>query len=604
MGLGRQDFSGKKLAPQEADQVVADLKKYLADIAERWLIRGRFHTDMANGTLPMEAIQVFWQNWYGFVAEINNFHGVAYQRHLPFFKRHPELQKHFANHVADEMIHPKPPGHIQIVLEQGRNFGLTNDQMIEYEMLPECRAFLEYYRGVLYEGTMVEWWASFCVEEAVGHWAKFFGGTLRKNFNIPEDRLLPHARAGRSRRARRRDGARRPGLDGSEKIARRRQSRHPAGIQFRILPAHRHSLFCLVLRGRLPIRKKGRILQSLIMGETNNEELSPRRLMRILGDFANSQILDASIEYDFFTLIHKGLQSAEEIARAAGTDARATRIVLDSLPALGLIEKRGGKYFLTPTAEVFLVKEKPSYVGDFRHVALALWDGMAHLKESLKTGKPLSRMDTGAELQVWEKLVLGIIVIAEPAAKALCDILKIGSERKGIQVLDIAGGSSIFGMTILSRDPSAQVTQLDWPNVNAVAKKANKERGLDGKIRFIDGEHHTAPIETNYYDLVLASNFCRFESPRGNQELFAKAYSALKPGGIFVVNDFVPNEERTEPTFALRFSVYTLTHTPEGECWTLSQYSEWLQKAGFKSIEIHGDIPKTLPGTTLIVAKK
>ena len=113
------------------------------------------------------------------------------------------------------------------------------------------------------------------------------------------------------------------------------------------------------------------------MGETNNEELSPRRLMRILGDFANSQILDASIEYDFFTLIHKGLQSAEEIARAAGTDARATRIVLDSLPALGLIEKRGGKYFLTPTADVFLVKEKPSYVGDFRYVALALWDGMS-----------------------------------------------------------------------------------------------------------------------------------------------------------------------------------------------------------------------------------
>jgi ubiquinone/menaquinone biosynthesis C-methylase UbiE len=229
---------------------------------------------------------------------------------------------------------------------------------------------------------------------------------------------------------------------------------------------------------------------------------------------------------------------------------------------------------------------------------------MAHLKESLKTGKPLSRMDTGAELQVWEKLVLGIIVIAEPAAKALCDILKIGSERKGLKVLDIAGGSSIFGMTILSRDPSAEVTQLDWPNVNAVARKANRERSLAGKIRFVDGEHHTTPIETNHYDLVLASNFCRFESSKGNQELFAKAYSALKAGGIFVVNDFVPNEERTEPTFALRFSVYTLTHTPEGECWTLSQYSTWLKKAGFESIEAHGEIPKTLPGTTLILATK
>ncbi|MGH7797176.1 MAG: methyltransferase family protein [Candidatus Binatia bacterium] len=334
------------------------------------------------------------------------------------------------------------------------------------------------------------------------------------------------------------------------------------------------------------------------------QEISPRPLMRILGDFANSQILDASIEYDFFTLIHKGVRSAEDIARQAGTDPRATRIVLDSLPALGLVEKRKGKYFLTPMADVFLVKGKPSYVGDFRHVALALWDGMAHLKESLKTGKPLSRLDTGAELPVWEKLVLGIIVIAEPAAKALCDLLKIGSERKGIKVLDIAGGSSIFGMTILSCDPLAQVTQLDWPNVNAVAKKANKERGLEGKIRFIDGEHHSAAIEANFYDLVIASNFCRFESPIGNQEMFVKAYTALKPGGHFVVNDFVPNEERTEPTFALRFSVYTLTHTPEGECWALSQYSDWLKKAGFSSIDTHGNIPKTLPGTTLIMARK
>jgi SAM-dependent methyltransferase len=315
------------------------------------------------------------------------------------------------------------------------------------------------------------------------------------------------------------------------------------------------------------------------------KEISPRPLMRILGDFANSQILDASIEYDFFTLIHDGLHRADEIARQAGTDARATRIVLDSLPALGLIDKRDGGYFLTPTAEAFLVRGKPSYVGDFRHVALALWDGMAHLKESLKTGKPFSRLDTGAELQVWEKLVLGIIVIAEPAAQGLCALLRIGTARRSVKVLDIAGGSS-------------------WPNVNAVAKKLNKERGLEGRIRFIDGDHHTAAIETDHYDLVLASNFCRFESPEGNQGLFAKARGALKTGGIFVINDFLPNEERTEPTFVLRFSVYTLTHTPQGECWTLSQYSDWLKMAGFSSIDQHGDIPHTLPGTTLILAKK
>jgi ubiquinone/menaquinone biosynthesis C-methylase UbiE len=334
------------------------------------------------------------------------------------------------------------------------------------------------------------------------------------------------------------------------------------------------------------------------------EELSPRPLMRMLGDFANSQILDASIEYDFFTLIDKGFQTADEIAREAGTNPRATRIVLDSLIAAALIEKKAARYTLLPMSETFLVRGKPSYIGDFRHVALALWDGMANLRESLKTGKPLSRMDTGNELAVWEKLVVGIIPIAEPVAKALCDILRVGTDRKGLRVLDIAGGSSIFGMTILARDPSAQVTQLDWPNVNAVAKKLNRERGLEGKIRFINGEHRSAVLENQYYDLVLASNFCRFESAKGNQELFRKAYDALKPGGSLVVNDFLPNEERTGPTFALRFSVYTLTHTPEGECWTLSQYADWLKIAGFNSVKTHGDIAKTLPGTTLILAEK
>jgi ubiquinone/menaquinone biosynthesis C-methylase UbiE len=334
------------------------------------------------------------------------------------------------------------------------------------------------------------------------------------------------------------------------------------------------------------------------------EELSPRPLMRILGDFANSRILDATLEYDFFTHIHNGAHSADEVARQAGTNPRATRIVLDSLLAMDLIEKRDGCYYLPPISETFLVRGKPSYVGDFRHVALALWDGLAHLKESLKTGKPRGRMDTAGELQIWEKLVLGVIVVAEPAAKALCDVLKIGSGPERIRVLDIAGGSSIFGMTILSRNPSAEVTQLDWPNINAVAKKLSRERGFEGMIRFIDGEHRSATLESGYYDLAVASNFCRFESPHGNQELFAKVHAALKTGGTLVINDFVPNEERTAPTFALRFSVYTLTHTPEGECWTLSQYSQWLKRAGFDSISTHGDISQTLPGTMLIIAKK
>jgi ubiquinone/menaquinone biosynthesis C-methylase UbiE len=326
--------------------------------------------------------------------------------------------------------------------------------------------------------------------------------------------------------------------------------------------------------------------------------------LRLLADFGNSRILDAALEYDFFTLMQRGLHTFEDIAREAGTVPRATRIVLDSLVALALVEKQQGKYFLTPVSAKFLVQASADYIGDFRHVALAMWDGLAHLKETLKTGKPFGRMDTEATLEVWEKLVVGIIPIARPVANELCSLLRIGAEQKGLRVIDIAGGSSIFGMTILERDPSAKITQLDWPNVNAVARRLNRERGLEGKIQFVDGEFRSAAIEEGVYDLVLASNFCRFESPAGIQELFRKAFHLLKEGGTFVVNDFLPNEERTGPSFPLRFSVYTLTHTPAGECRTLSEYSRWLQEARFAEIQAKSDIPETLPGTTLILARR
>lgn len=344
------------------------------------------------------------------------------------------------------------------------------------------------------------------------------------------------------------------------------------------------------------------------MAETRSQSASPglvfQPILRLMADFANSRLLDAAIEYDFFTLMDNGFHTYEEIAREAGTVPRATRIALDGLITLGLVDKRAGRYTLVPVSEQFLVRGKPSYVGDFRHVIMALWDGLAGLKETLRTGRPTGRLDTEQESAVWEKIVLGILPIVVPAAKALCDILSVGEKRKGLRVLDIAGGSGILGATILEHDPAAQITQLDWPNVNRVARNFLRGRGVENRFRFVDGEFRTAAVEENHYDLALASNFCRFESAAGNCDLFRKVHRALKPGGLFVINDFVPNEERTGPSFTLRFSVYVLAHTAEGECYTLSEYTRWLTECGFTSVQSHGNLPGTLPGTTLVIAAK
>jgi len=165
---------GTVLSPQEAKAYVNGMKDALFDLADRKVTHCRFMEDLSNGTLPKEALRLFWLNWHGFVAEINNFIQVAYQRHLGFFKQHIDLLTPFADKVADELIHPRPPGHIEVVWRQGEIFGLTRDEMIYYEMLPICRALVEWQRGLTYEGTILEFWASILWEEFVGYWARQF----------------------------------------------------------------------------------------------------------------------------------------------------------------------------------------------------------------------------------------------------------------------------------------------------------------------------------------------------------------------------------------------------------------------------------------------
>jgi pyrroloquinoline quinone (PQQ) biosynthesis protein C len=162
------------MSEAEAKEQVARLFEITMAECDARITQSRFMTELKAGTLPQGAIQKFWLNWTSFVFEINNFIQVAYQRHLGFFKEHLDLFTVFADKVADELIHPKAPGHLLTVWKQGEIFGLTMDEMINNEMLPECRAQLEWHRGLLYEGTLLEFWAAITYEEYIGHWSKMF----------------------------------------------------------------------------------------------------------------------------------------------------------------------------------------------------------------------------------------------------------------------------------------------------------------------------------------------------------------------------------------------------------------------------------------------
>ena len=160
---------GVKLSAKAAQAFTAEIKQRMYTRWEERIFGGAFMRELEAGKLPLETIRLFWKHWYSYPVEINNFHLIIYQRHQGFFARHRNLLAPYVGKISDELVNPSIPGHIQVLIKQGETFGVSLDQMVNCEVFPECRALTEFARGLVYEGSMIEWWARSLNEEMFGH---------------------------------------------------------------------------------------------------------------------------------------------------------------------------------------------------------------------------------------------------------------------------------------------------------------------------------------------------------------------------------------------------------------------------------------------------
>jgi len=181
---------GVKMGPEDAKAYVDALNK---KVIQRWQERvtnGPFMTKFLEGNLSPSAIRLFFKNWGNFTVEINTLIAASYHKHIGFFKRHADLLGPLGAKIADEFIHPKPPGHVLVMLQTAEALGLTRDEILREPMLPEARAILDFKRGLLWEGTVAEWWFSMLTEEPIGHWAAAWFKTLTTKYGFTKQQAV------------------------------------------------------------------------------------------------------------------------------------------------------------------------------------------------------------------------------------------------------------------------------------------------------------------------------------------------------------------------------------------------------------------------------
>jgi pyrroloquinoline quinone (PQQ) biosynthesis protein C len=181
---------GVKMSPADAKAYIDETNK---KVIQRWkerVTQGPFMSKFLDGTLPMSAIKLFFKNWGNFTVEINTLIAASYHKHIGFFKRHPDLLGPFGAKIADEFTHPKPPGHVLVMLQTAEAFGLSQEEVLRDPMLPEARAILDFKRALLWEGTVAEWWFSMLTEEPIGHWAAAWFKALTTHYGFSRQQAV------------------------------------------------------------------------------------------------------------------------------------------------------------------------------------------------------------------------------------------------------------------------------------------------------------------------------------------------------------------------------------------------------------------------------
>lgn len=308
--------------------------------------------------------------------------------------------------------------------------------------------------------------------------------------------------------------------------------------------------------------------------------MNPNTIREFAASFQKSRILLTGFELDIFTNVAESGTTNNQIAANLSLDEHACERLLNVLVSLGFLTKQNHLFFNTEESFTFLSKKSPDYLGGLMH-SNHLWNTWSNLTQVVKTGKSAHPAEINERGEDW--LFPFINAMHDRAKKqapqqlANIDLSEIRS------ILDIGGGSGAYSMEFVSKKPEIGATVFDLPNVIPITKKFLDKEGYSNKIKTHTGDYTTDDLPKGF-DLVFLSAIIHSNSLETNCDLINKCFSSLNENGRIVIQDWIMNNDRTQPVSGAIFAINMLVGTEAGDCFTDQEVTEMLNAAGFKNI--------------------
>lgn len=305
----------------------------------------------------------------------------------------------------------------------------------------------------------------------------------------------------------------------------------------------------------------------------------------------------AATKLGVFPALADGPLTAEGVARACGTDRRATTALLGVLESAGYLRLRGDSYTLTRKARRWLLPNTPSDLSAYLRFNYLQWDWVGEMERFVQTGTPVAIHDT-LSTGGWKDYEQGMVALARLTLPEV--VWRTPIPASATALLDLGGGHGLAAERFLQRHPALRATVLDLPQ--ALDSSRALPSSVAGRITRQEGDALTADLGRETYDVIYVANLLHHFDASQISGLATRIAAALRPGGIWVIQDGVRERRSRSMRMAAALGDMYFALTSASGFWSFSEMAGWQAQAGLRPMRPIRLL--TAPGQGLQAGKK
>lgn len=311
-----------------------------------------------------------------------------------------------------------------------------------------------------------------------------------------------------------------------------------------------------------------------------------RRLLDIEVGIVGYMAIFVAHKLKLFSHLGQTPRTLLEVCQVLNIARRPAEALLNVSRSLGLVQKQGESYALTPLAEDYLLETSPTYFGDVFDLDLADPFSFEGLEKAVLTnaqqvyggGDWVKSHEEQADLaRTFTRAMHGY---GMGPALAWPETLDLSEHR---QMLDIGGGSGAHSIGAVLKWPNLRATNFDIAPVCEVAEEFISRYGLQSRIRTHVGDMWHDPFPGA--DLHIYSNIYHDWPSEKGRFLSQKSFESLAPEGRIIIHEMLYDDDKTGPFTVAAFNMVMLFAT-EGEQYSARELAVMLTDAGFIDIAV------------------